>query len=263
MVSRFARRFVDYPRKRALIGWKPRNFSFSSHNSDHPTMIWSYLLHAANGLYFLSYSVRDILWLRLYAILGMCLCMPYYFFKDDPDWPPLGWHAVFIGINLYQVCVLWWERKPIELTEVEQSLHRGPFRNLTPQQVRRVAQQGEWQQWETGAELVAEGAELHRLILLYEGEADVRTGSRSIASLQSGQFVGEMSLLTGAGASAQVISTAPARTLSWPEDWIETADFDNDLRLALQAAMGVDLVHKLNRMRPIDTQLTWRDVPEP
>lgn len=219
-------------------------------------MTWSYLLHAANILYFLSYAVRDILWLRVFAIVGMCLCMPYFGFREQPDWAPLGWHAVFIVVNLYRVGLLLWERKPIQLTKAEQALHAGPLGNLTPQQVRRVAQHGAWQQWEPGTELVAEGAKQHQLILLHEGQADVRSQGRSIATLHGGQFVGEMSLLTGAGASAQVVATSPVRTVAWPEEWVETADHDSELQVALQAALGVDLVHKLHRMRPVDGQVT-------
>jgi Aldo/keto reductase family len=38
----------------------------------------SYFLHAANILLLLAYSVRDILWLRIFALASSLIAMPYF-----------------------------------------------------------------------------------------------------------------------------------------------------------------------------------------
>ena len=42
-------------------------------SSLHP----DYFVHAANVLLLVAYSVRDILWLRLFAVAASLIAMPY------------------------------------------------------------------------------------------------------------------------------------------------------------------------------------------
>ena len=50
-----------------------------------------YFIHAANLLFLVSYSVRDILWLRLFAVAGSLVCIPYYLLQPTVLWAPLAW----------------------------------------------------------------------------------------------------------------------------------------------------------------------------
>ncbi|MCA9176506.1 MAG: cyclic nucleotide-binding domain-containing protein [Planctomycetales bacterium] len=206
------------------------------------------LLHVANVLYFFSYSVRDILWLRALTVAGMTLCLPYYGMRATPEWPPIFWHVVFIAVNLFQIGWLLKERMPIELNVDEAMLHVGPLRMMSPQQVRKIVRQGVWRKASPGERIVEEGQQLNRLILIHSGEVDVRSSGDAVARLTGGQFVGEMSYLTGKPTTADVLATGPVLYLEWTDKQINH-QLDTDLFLALQSAIGIDLVEKLQRMR--------------
>src|SRR5262245_30747433 len=50
-----------------------------------------YLVHFSNVLMLVSYSVRDILWLRWFAVAAALTNIPYFLLQRDVLWPgPLG-----------------------------------------------------------------------------------------------------------------------------------------------------------------------------
>jgi CRP-like cAMP-binding protein len=64
-----------------------------------------------------------------------------------------------------------------------------------------------------GKELTHEGATGHEFLVLIEGSADVRRKGRKINTLGSGDFLGEIALITGAPRTATVTTTSPSRML--------------------------------------------------
>jgi hypothetical protein len=74
----------------------------------------SHFLHAANIL-LLAYSVRDILWLRLFALASSLIAMPYFIDQPKPLWEAIIWSGVFAAINLFQSGRLLVERRPVKL----------------------------------------------------------------------------------------------------------------------------------------------------
>jgi CRP/FNR family transcriptional regulator, cyclic AMP receptor protein len=76
-----------------------------------------------------------------------------------------------------------------------------------------------------GVELTHEGAAGHEFLVLAEGTADVRRRGRKVNALRSGDFLGEIALITGAPRTATVTTTAPARMLV-----ITARDFKSLLR---------------------------------
>jgi CRP-like cAMP-binding protein len=64
-----------------------------------------------------------------------------------------------------------------------------------------------------GRELTQEGAAGHEFLVLIDGSADVRRRGRKVNTLGGGDFLGEISLVTGAPRTATVTTTAPSRML--------------------------------------------------
>jgi len=64
-----------------------------------------------------------------------------------------------------------------------------------------------------GSELTHEGAAGHEFLVLVEGAADVRRRGRKVNTLGSGDFLGEIALVTGAPRTATVTTTAASRML--------------------------------------------------
>jgi hypothetical protein len=61
-----------------------------------------YCIHAANILLLAAYSVRDILWLRLFAVASSLIAIPYFLFQPAPLWAAFGWSVLFSGLNIFQ-----------------------------------------------------------------------------------------------------------------------------------------------------------------
>jgi len=64
-----------------------------------------------------------------------------------------------------------------------------------------------------GRELTKEGARGAEFVVLAEGAADVRRRGRRVNTLGSGDFLGEIALITGTPRTATVTTTAPSRVL--------------------------------------------------
>jgi len=54
-----------------------------------------------------AYSVRDILWLRLFAVGASVISIPYFLLQPTTLRAPLVWTVVFAGINLIQLAPLY------------------------------------------------------------------------------------------------------------------------------------------------------------
>jgi len=80
----------------------------------------NYFLHAANVLLLVAYSVRDILWLRLFAVISALIAIPYFVLQPARLWVPIGWSCVFAAINLFQSWRLFVERRIVKLTQEEE-----------------------------------------------------------------------------------------------------------------------------------------------
>ena len=59
------------------------------------------LIHLANVIYLVSYTVKDMRWLRWLTILGAVLLIPYFFTLNL--YAPAVWNIVFLTINLWRL----------------------------------------------------------------------------------------------------------------------------------------------------------------
>ena len=103
-----------------------------------------YLVHFSNILLLVSYSVRDMLWLRWFAVAAALTNIPYFLLQGTVLWPPVLWALVFIAINLYQIARLYLERRPVVLSADEQALYDLSFRSLRPREFVALSLVGEW-----------------------------------------------------------------------------------------------------------------------
>ena len=58
------------------------------------------LLNLANVLYLLSYTVRDMLRLRLFTIIAASCLVVFFWRQPEPLWPAILWNMFFIVLNL-------------------------------------------------------------------------------------------------------------------------------------------------------------------
>jgi hypothetical protein len=203
-----------------------------------------YLIHVANVLYVFSYSVRDILWLRLLTVVALLALIPFYYSRDLVQ--AIYWNVLFLAVNLVQLYRLLLERRPVKLTVEQQRLYRGPFRALSPREFVRLLDVAAWRDYDAGATLVEQGSVLDGLTLIADGEVAVNVDGDDVSTLASGQFVGEVAFVTGESASASVIARTQCRCVRWRTEKLRSFLQERaDIRATMQDIIGNDLAQKL------------------
>jgi CRP-like cAMP-binding protein len=87
------------------------------------------------------------------------------------------------------------------------------FERLSKRELEEIASLADELDLPAGRNLTKEGAVGHEFVVLAEGEADVKKNGRTINRLSSGDFLGELALVTGRPRTATVTTTTDARLL--------------------------------------------------
>jgi len=207
-----------------------------------------YLVHFSNILLLVSYSVRDILWLRWFAVAAALTNMPYFLLQGTILWPPILWAGVFTAINLYQISRIYLERRPVVLSAEEQKLYDLGFKSLRPREFMSLVLFGEWKTAGAGEKVLKEGEPVSCLCIPISGSAEVRKEGRRLGAFRPGDIIGTALALTGSPSSVEATFIEPARYMRWPlESLREFMDKRPELRVTLQGLVNRDLAGKLER----------------
>jgi len=206
-----------------------------------------YLVHFSNVLMLAAYSVRDILWLRWFAVAAALTNIPYFLFHGTVLWPPILWAVIFTVINLYQIAQLYLERRPVVLSQDEQKLYDLGFQSLRPREFVSLSLVGEWKNADSGETVVSEGEPVSSLNIPISGAAEVQKSGERIGELKPGHIIGTALAFTGDPSPVRVTFTEPARYMHWSLSSLRRfLDMRPDLRTALQGLISRDLAQKLN-----------------
>jgi hypothetical protein len=205
-----------------------------------------YLVHFSNILLLVAYSVRDILWLRWFAVAAVLTNIPYFLLQGTVLWPPVLWALVFTAMNLYQIARLYLERRPVVLSEDEQKLYDLGFNSIRPREFVSLSLVGEWKNAEPGKQIVAEGEPVSSVCIAITGSAEVRKQGERIGTLRPGHIIGNALALTGDPSPVEMTFTEPARYMSWSLPNLRRfMEKRPDLRVTLQSLVSRDLARKL------------------
>ena len=206
----------------------------------------NYFLHAANILLLVAYSVRDILWLRLFAVAASLISIPYFVLQPAPLWVPIGWSAVFASINLFQSWRLFIERRPVKLTPEEEHVRRLAFEDLPSRKVLQVLNLGSWTAAKAGERMLEHGKRPETISLIVRGRVRVSTDEGVLGDLVAGNIAGSVLLLSGAPADVDAVAIEPVRALSWEVETLERyLNANPEVRIVLQRHLVRDLGGKL------------------
>ena len=210
-------------------------------------MSLDYLVHLSNILLLVAYSVKDILWLRWFAVAAAITNIPYFLLQKSVLWPPILWALVFTAINLYQIARIYLERRPVVLSQDEQKLYDLGFQSLRPREFVSLSLVGEWKNAQSGETVMTEGAPVSSLSIPISGTAEVRRSGERIGEVTSGHIIGTALALTGDPSPVRVTFTEPARYMRWSLSRLRKfVDRRPDLRVTLQGRVNRDLAEKLN-----------------
>jgi hypothetical protein len=202
--------------------------------------------HVANALFLASYLVKDILWLRVFAVVASLCLLWVSLGGSTPSYEAAAWNALFLAINIVRIVMLIRERRPVKLSELEARIWELAFRTLTPRELKALLALGAFFDAPEGELLVAQGTHPGRVMILAEGRVAVSSSGKALCELSPGSFVGEMSFLTGDAPRADVHAVGPCKLFAWPKDALARMLKEHpELRAQVQMAIGQDLVAKL------------------
>lgn len=118
-----------------------------------------------------------------------------------------------------------------------------------PAQQRRLRGLIDWRDIASGTVLMSEGECEPPLLYVGRGEAVIEHGGRRVGTCGKGDFLGEMSVLSGDRASATVIATEPMRVARIDRDALSQLARDvPEIGRAFDAALNRSLAAKVLRM---------------
>jgi Popeye protein conserved region len=220
----------------------------------------NYFIHAANVLLVVAYSVRDILWLRLFAVGASLISIPYFVLQPTKLWAPLSWSVVFAAINLLQSWRLFIERRPVKLTSDEEDIRRLVFRDLPPRKVLQVLSIGSWTTLEVGQRLIEQGKLPETVSLIVRGKVRVTKDGRVLGDLIAGDFVGSALILSGIPAEVDAVTVESGRAMLWEVRALERYLTANpETRTVMLQHVARDLAAKVERVsaassKPLDKE---------
>ena len=205
--------------------------------------------HLAFGLIAFSFLVKDILWLRVVSILASLFSVFYnYVIPANPMWLAINWNIVFVVVNLYHIAVIIYEKRPIKMAPKDKELYETLFKDLSPVEYLKISKVAEWRSFKSGETIIRQNHLVTDLILIYNGTVDVVVGTKKVAELKDGQFVGEMSFLTEKSATATCIVKHDTECLVWKQpEFKELLKLNPSLYYTIQSLLSNQLVSYSNK----------------
>jgi len=219
---------------------------------DHSVLLGHLAGHLASILTMAAYLLKDILWLRLLTILSCFAGIAFnYFVPATPLYSVIYWNMLFAVINIVQIAIIIKQRTGIHFTEEEKELHQTLFKNFAPFEFMKLMRVGKWLEAKQGQVLATEQKPLDSVMLIYNGLVGVESKGKEVAKLKDGNFIGEVSFITGGEATATVRALMPTRYISWPKEAIsQLLNRNPSMRFAMQAMLSTDLSKKLMHRAP-------------
>ena len=207
--------------------------------------------HLAYVLLITSMMMRNINWLRALAIMAGSVSAFYYWTLDDKV--SMFWETLFTLVNIAQLLILQIENRRGIFSEDEDFFIKTCLPNIERAHARRLAKLGAWTEVQDETILVFENKVPDKLKFIVSGKADVFRDNTLIGRVGRGDFVGEISYLTGEKATATAVVTEPVRYLAFGQGRLRDHLARNtEVRHALETSFNRNLADKLVKSNASD-----------
>ena len=127
-------------------------------------------------------------------------------------------------------------------------VYESRFRNFSPMEFRALLDISHIRVDSKGATLIEEDSHLDAILYIISGHCDVVVKGVTVATLNSHDFVGEMSFLTGSKTTADVVCATQVRYIFWEKEKLFKKLFaDPHLLHRFEGAIGLQLIEKLKQ----------------
>lgn len=206
-------------------------------------------LHLTCGLLVAAMLMNSLRTLRLFA-LAAGICAIGYFAAAGRGGPVLLWAGLFLLVNGVQLLLMHLRRRRLaDMPPEERALLDEILRVEEPAHQRRLVGLLAWRDAGEGEVLIMQGQRDPPLIYVARGTADILHDGKLVGVCGEGDFLGDMSLVSGESASATVTATGPMRiALIDRAALLEMGRAIPEVGAAFERALNRGLVAKIVRM---------------
>lgn len=199
-------------------------------------------------LVILSVSMSSMRWLRIFAIASGMTGVVYYGFMVS-DMISATWEFIFTTVNAIQLALVLLANRSRRVSDDERLFIDTVMPTLEGNLRTRMLKLARWETKAPGEVLIEEGQAAPQLVFIARGAASVEKGETLIGVCGPGDFLGEMSFLSGKPASATVRVSNEIRCCVYDSTELRALLQRNPpIRQALELSFNRNLVGKLDRM---------------
>ena len=196
-------------------------------------------------LTFIALAIKEIYWLRIILTLAQILQLTHAYLANDPY--KGFWTFIFVLINVYQIVLLYLDRQELPIPDEIKDLYENIFHTKSKREFLKFWDAGEICQVEDQA-VIKSGDTQSDLLLILNGKADVIRDNNIITTLKRGQFISEISYITGNPTSADVIAKGELLFYNWNRKRLNKLRKSNPITMAkLDRILTLDMAGKLTK----------------
>jgi len=203
------------------------------------------LLNSGYFLVFLALAIREILWLRITITFGQSTLFTYSMLNGNYN--IAFWNSLFVMVNIIQIIIIYRERQQLEIPEEVQDIYDTIFHANTNRQFLYFWDQGKAEFVENKT-IIKAGDIQKDLMLVLNGTAEVKRDATVIAQLERGQFIAEISYITGKTASADVVVEERLSYMIWDRETLDNLRKTKPVIMdKLDRILTLDMADKLTK----------------
>jgi len=204
------------------------------------------IYNLAAGLGLVAYLLTSVLWLRILLLISACFYITTGVILGLTSM--ISWHVAYALVNLVHIMLLFMDNSVRSLPPAIRDLYDSRFIALKPREFQRLLKINE--EIETGPNaLLTEGDHNDMLYLITRGEVVVKKNGKEVGRRGAGEFIGEMSVLTGEPASSDVVVLDSARYCYWSLKDLNRLESKNlALYNRFMMIVGQNVVEKLRNL---------------
>lgn len=175
-----------------------------------------------------------------------------HFIASGADFAWVFWSGLFAAINGVHFAALAMRARTGKLLEEERELFDEVMKVSEPGQQRHLQDLIDWRDVAPGQALVTQGQANPPLIYVAHGRAEIAVDGKRVGECAPGDFLGEMSLISGQTATATVTASDPMRVARFDREALaQLSRAAPEVGRALDSALNRSLAAKVMRMNEV------------
>ena len=214
----------------------------------------SFWLQIAAALLIAALIVRQQRNMQILAVLAGVAAMAHFLLSPQAG-AGIGWALLFLLVAAIRLGMSILRARSGITRKEERELLENVLQVEEPSQQRRLLDLMTWRDFAEGDVLMRQGQAEPPLIYVASGTAVVEHNGQVVGECGTGDFLGEMSLITGEKASATVTARAAMRVASFDRDALHRLSGGlPELARAFDHALNRGLAAKMQRMNRASDQ---------